>query len=502
MEHNEIELPTEDLERFTDRYSLGRDRGEGSRNFLRVKVPGGILNSNQFRGLAELSETFGKGYAEITDRQDIQLHWISQVEALEIFTRLDRLGFTTDFCGQAFPAAGHGDPRNITGCAIAGVNIHELIDPTPLIRRVTEFFRGNRDFLDLPRKFKITVSSCDRNCNKPVANDLALVGVKRPDGETGFTLYVGGSLGLSQPGSTLAQPLRVFVKPEESFEVIKSMVEAFREYGNRESKPRARFKWLVWTLGVKKIRELLEKQLGRRLEDYEPTSPLKGPGEHIGVQKQRQEGYCYINVPIMNGVLSAEKIKRIAELSDTFGSGEIRLTPWQNLILVNIPQADTRAVLKGLEEIGLPLNVSPIRWTTVGCASNFCGPTQEPHAKTTAKMIIEHLEAKLGETLGASELTLGVSGCCNGCGEHLLSDIGLVGVKIRRDGEIKQAYDLYVGGSNSSLGKLVKSKLTVEEAESLIQRLVSKYVDSDFRSFKDFYASHSEKELSLLLEEG
>ena len=206
---------TEDLEALGNRYVLGKDKCEGSSRFLRIKIPNGRLNSGQFKAIADLSKEYGRGYVEITDRQNIQLHWIEHEKALEIFTKLDKIGFSTDHGGQGIPNAHCGDVRAIVSCPAAGIDKHELIDAWPIVKLLDSFFDGNKDLLDLPRKFKIAVSGCNLNCGNPEMQDLSFVAVKRLSNEIGFAVSVGGTIAAVPE---LGRPLNVIVKPEEILE--------------------------------------------------------------------------------------------------------------------------------------------------------------------------------------------------------------------------------------------------------------------------------------------
>jgi len=231
--------------------------------------------------------TYGKGWAEISDRQDIQLHWIRSEDALHIFSVMDELGFTTDMCGQSFSGARYGDARNIVFCPVSGVEKDEVLNGYPLMKKLSDLFIGNPDFLDMPRKFKFSISGCGSDCTRAEINDLALVAVRK-QGEVGFTLLAGGSIGVSLPGPRLAKPLGVFVRPEEAFDVAVATIEIHRDYGNRESKAKARFKWLLDDWGFKKFLNVLEGKLGKTLESYDGPVFLKHSG-HEGVQPATAE---------------------------------------------------------------------------------------------------------------------------------------------------------------------------------------------------------------------
>lgn len=498
MEQN-IEIPTDDIERFSVRFSLGRDRGMGSRQFLRIKVPGGVLTSKQLRSFAQLSKLYGRCYAEITDRQDIQLHWIEGKDAPEIFAKLDALGFTTDKCGQAFPAARYGDTRNIVVCPATGVNKNELIDVAPIAKKINDFFTGNRDYLDLPRKFKISITGCELGCTRPEMQDLGLFAVKK-DGGIGFVAIVGGALGPSQPGPRLGKPLGIFIRPEEVFDAVKVIVDLFKEHGNRESKPKARFKWLVETWGVDKVRAEFERKLGRRLERFDHGYPEVSGEEHMGVQKQGA-GKVFVNVPVIGGVLTSEKLAGIADISDEFGGGEIRLTPYQNFIIPHIPEGRLDAVRSGLEKLGFSLKEPPLRWMIVGCASDFCGKSVEPHAKQVAEAIVERLGRRFGEKLNDLKVLIHISGCVHDCGLHSIGQIGIIGVKSAAGGSMCEFYNLSVGGAlgaKSSFARQVGQMLAPDDLMKMVEKLVEACIDEGFNDFGEFCRAHKLDELRLI----
>jgi len=497
---NTIALSTEDVEKFVDRYSLGRDSGEGSTHFLRIKIPNGMLTAEQFRRIGQLAERYGRGYAEITDRQDIQLHWIESEDALEIFTKLKEIGFTTDKCGQGYPGARYGDVRNMVGCPVAGVDKFELIDASPIVKQLNQFFTGNRDFLDLPRKFKISVSGCSLNCTNPEVNDLSFVALRKRTGKIGFVVLVGGTVGVAPK---LAQPLGVFIEPDDVVDVAKAVVEVYRDYGSREIKVKARFRWLVEEWGIEKLRRTVEEKIKKTLEahnlDYLPTSG----GEHIGVQPQRQKEYSYISIPILGGILSNDKILEIAETAEKYGTGDLRLSPSQNVVIINIPNNHVSLILDRLEQTGLQVRGSALRWTTIACAGNFCGKSPD-NPKKRAVEIVDYLEKRFGETLRNSSLRIHISGCPNGCGRHLIADVGLQAVQLTVEGRPKQGYNIYLGGGlglKASLGRLTERGVGVEDVKYIIENLLLAYTKekTSFRSFREFCDTHTVEELKFLM---
>jgi len=499
------DIAATDIGRFIGRYSIGRDSNPldvtGSLHFLRVKVPGGFITAEQFRRIADLAERYGRGQAEITDRQDIQLHWIDAEDALEIFSIMNELGFTTDMCGQGFSGAKYGDVRNIVCCPVSGIEKDELLNGYLLVKELNDFFIGNPDFLDLPRKFKISVSGCGSDCTRAEIDDLAFVAVKKVD-EMGFTLLAGGSIGASLPGPRLAKPTGVFVRPEDAFDVAVAIVKIHRDHGNRDIKAKARFKWLLDSWGLEKFLKVLEEELGKTLEGYDGSVFLK-QGDHEGVQPQSQEGYYYVNIPLLGGILSGDEIISLADLADEYGSGDLRLTPTQNIIIPNVEEKDT--FLKRLEEKGFSLNGSKLQWTSIGCASDFCGKTQSPHAKEMLKELVDHLEKHLdNELLNKAEFRIHVSGCPNNCCPSLMAEIGLEGRLIRENNEMKQRYDILLGGGlgqKPSLGRLVEERVPTEEVKSKIETLLTNYWRNRKPSedLREFCNRHTTEELKSYL---
>ncbi|WP_290623662.1 MULTISPECIES: nitrite/sulfite reductase [unclassified Archaeoglobus] len=423
----DIELPK--LDRFIWRFSLGRDNGNGSDHFLRVKIPGGSLTTEQLRGIAELSDKYGRGYAEITTRQDIQLHWIEAEDALEIFLEMEKLGFTTDLCGQAFSEVCHGDVRNTVCCPLSGKKGY---DAYWLVKEITEFFSGNPDYVRLPHKFKIGISTCENNCIREENHDLTLCW----NGD-GFVPLVGGGIGASKPGVRKAKNLGILVYEDEAFEFAKAVVDLYREF-DAERKGEARFKNFVEKVGCKRIREEIEQRMGVKFERANNFS-LNAPSEHLeGLQ---DDGKFYYTLPVFAGLLDSSKLRFLADVADEFGG--IRLTPWQNVLFTDVD--DVEALKEHLSE---KFDLSKPRMY-VACASNFCGKTIL-HAKDVLRLLPEN---------GGF---VAVSGCSNACGCHPLAEIGLCG---RVKGG-KQLYDVFIHGWKEA------ENLSVEEMVEYVKRLL------------------------------
>ncbi len=498
-------MTNDDILRFVGRYSLGRDSNprnyKDSLHFLRFKVPGGFISSEQLRGVAELTQKFSINLAEITDREDIQLHWIKSDDALDIFKVMEELGFTTDMCGQGFGGARYGDARNIICCPASGIEKDEIIDGRSLMEKLTNYLIGNSDFLDMPKKFKFSISGCGSDCVRGITNDLAFVGVKQGD-DIGYTLFIGGSAGSTQPGPRLAKPLGIFIKPEEAFDVGIATIKIHRDYSNRETKTKARFKWLVNEWGVEKIREMLERKLGKLFEPYNGQVFLKN-STHEGIQPQSQESKYYINIPILGGRISSEDMVYLADIAESYGSGELRLTPTQNILIPDIENKEE--VVKKLGERNFFLNGPNLKWSSIACSSDFCGKTIEPHAKQVVRSLVNYLIKNYKhELLNESGIIIQANGCPNHCCASSLAEIGLSGAITKIDGQLVQTYAIVLGGGvgpQPSLGRIIERRIHSSEITKKISGLLNNYIENrkNSENFRDFCNRHSEEELKNLL---
>ncbi len=494
-----------DIEHYLGRYSLGRDSNPtnitDSLHFLRVKVPGGFITSDQFRGVADLVKKYSKGKAEITDRQDIQLHWIDSEDALDVFAVMEDLGFTTDMCGQGFGGARYGDARNVICCPASGIEKDEIINGRKIVKELTDFLVGNQDFLDMPKKFKFSVSGCGSDCVRGITNDLAYVGVKKGD-EVGYTLFIGGSAGSTQPGPRLAKRLNVFIKPEEAFDVGIAMIEIHRDHSNRDMKTKARFKWLVNEWGSEKIKKMVEEKLGKPFEPYTEPAFFKN-SNHEGIQQQSQEGRFYFNIPIFGGRLSSEDMLFFAEIADNYGSGELRLTPTQNIIIPDIENKDEARIK--LEKQSFKFNGPKLKWSSIGCSSDFCGKTIEPHAKQITKNIVNHLIKSFNiDILDEAGIIIQANGCPNHCCASSLAEIGLSGMISKIAGEKTQAYNIILVGGvgpEAKLGRVIDRGIPHYQIVEKIDSIIGNYLKNknDEEKFRDFCNRHSEEDLKNYL---
>jgi sulfite reductase (ferredoxin) len=478
--------------------ALGGSGGEGKAVpyfMVRIRLASGILRSDQLCAIANLAERYARGVADITVRQNIQLHWIRIEDLPEIMDTLFRCGLTTmSTCGDV--------TRNITGCPLAGVNADELCDASPLIHQASDLLVGNPDFYNLPRKYKISISGCRDWCSYPEINDLAFTPAVR-DGEIGFSLRVGGGLS-TEPH--LAVRLNAFVRQQQVIPVLKAVSEIFREADPlRENRERARLKYLFlrhgWT--AETFLQEVERRLGYRLE---PAATEQVPADvfrdHVGVHPQKQPGLFYVGASVLRGRITPAQMRAAAELAIWYGSGELRTTNTQNLVLINIPGSSTRAVVDGLEAAGLHVEASPFWRGAVACTgTEFC-KLAITETKSFTRWLVEELEERLPEF--DQQLKLNVTGCPNSCGQHRLADIGMEGKKIKHNGQTVDAYYFCLGGSvgeHAGFARPVGYRCAAEETPEAIERLLRQYLigRSPGENLRQFFSRHSENELRAFL---
>jgi sulfite reductase beta subunit-like hemoprotein len=439
---------------------------------LRTKHPAGQLTPEQLDVIAGIAEKKNKGFADITTRQDFQLHWVHVSQAAEILKELAAAGITTQgACGDI--------PRNVVGCPVAGVDQDELVDAGPVAQALTDFFLSNPAYANLPRKYKIGVSGCRTWCSVPEIQCVSLVGAARAgDGgvEAGFDLRVGGGLS-TQP--FLSQRLNVFVAPAEAVEVVRAVTDIWRESPEyRQKRHRARFKFLIHDWGVERFRAALQERLGRTLPEApaEYREPADAFRDHVGVHAQKQRGLYYIGAPVLIGRISFQQMRKVADLCRRYGDGKtIRLTVRQNLLLLNVPERNVEKVLAGLAEHGLSINAHPVRRSVVTCTgTEFC-KLAITETKARSRQIVEYLEKRVPLE---DPLRLHITGCPNACAQYQVAHIGLMGSKAKRDGQVVDAYDILVGGQlgqGASFNHAIVRRVPANECAKRLESLLLGY---------------------------
>ncbi len=432
---------------------------------MRVRIPGGQLSAHQLRTVAGIAKEYGRDLADITDRQNVQFHWIRIEDVPEIWARLEEVGLSSlQACGDV--------PRNILGCPVAGIDGNEVIDATAALRATETVAALNPEFVNLPRKYKTTISGCSSQCTAHEINDVSFVGVLGPDGTPGFDLWVGGGLSTSP---MLAQRLGVFVRPEQVPDVWVGVTGLFRDYGYRRLRSRARLKFLVADWGAERFREVLEREyLGTALPDGPaPPPPPPGSRDHVGVHRQR-DGRFYVGVAPHTGRTSGTQLCQVADLAESFGSGCVRTTIEQKLLITDIPERNIAPLVAELDCIDLPARPSPFRRSTMACTGiEFC-KLAIVETKQRARDLYSELDKRLPDF--DTPISINVNGCPNSCARFQLADIGLKGSIV--DGE--EGFQVHLGGSlgaDPAFGRKIRGlKVTAEGLPDYVERLLRGYV--------------------------
>ncbi len=440
---------------------------------LRVRIDGGQLDHDQLRVIADISRRYARGTADVTDRQNIQLHWIEIENVPAIWDALESVGLsTTEACGDT--------PRVILGCPLAGLDEREVIDATPEIAAITGQYIGDPAFSNLPRKFKSSVSGCSAQCAIHEINDVAFVGVLNADGEAGYDLWVGGGLSTNP---MIGQRLGAFVRPGQVAEVWAGVAGLFRDYGYRRLRHRARIKFLVADWGPAKFREVLEKEyLGYAMPDGPPpAAPAGGIRDHVGVHRQR-DGLNYVGFAPAVGRLSADTLDVIAGLAARYGSGRIRTTTEQKMVILDVPPERTEHLVTELDQAGLPARPSAFRRHTMACTGiEFC-KLAIVETKARATDLIAELERRLPDF--DTPVTINVNGCPNSCARIQTADIGLKGSLVTGPGgQQVEGFQIHLGGSlsggdasGSGFGRKVRGlKTTAEELPDYVERVLRRF---------------------------
>jgi precorrin-3B synthase len=435
---------------------------------LRVKFPNGIVTSEQLRTVGRLSERYGRGMGDITTRQNIQLHNLTIEDMPVVLDELNAVGLSfTQACGDVW--------RNVVGCPLAGVDGHELIDSRPLVAELERTFVGNRDFSNLPRKFKVSVSACVHRCAQHEINDIGLVAVEK-DGVIGYDVWVGGGLGAS---ARMGRRLDVFARPEDAVDVCRVITEIFRDEGRRSKRTRARIKFLVDEWGVERLRAEVEQRLGRELEtSVAPADPIDPQRDHLGIHPQVQHGLYYVGGTTLRGRFTADQMIGVADIAERYGSGELRCTNRQNIIVIDVPDEHVDAVAAELADMGLPTEASTFRRGIISCTGmEFC-KLAIVETKERAAELIEHLERRIGDLEGSIRINL--NGCPNACAQYQIADIGLQGgIAKTLEGERVQGFILHIGGrlgEGAAFGRRISSKaIPATEARYAVERVVRAY---------------------------
>ncbi|MFI7440125.1 nitrite/sulfite reductase [Nonomuraea indica] len=469
-----------DPEELDDRYFM-----------LRVRIDGGQLDLRQLRTIADISNEYARGTADVTDRQNVQLHWVEIESVPDIWQRLEAVGLsTTEACGDT--------PRVILGCPLAGIDTEEVLDATEQIRLVHDRFIGDPAYSNLPRKFKTAISGCPAHCTVHEINDVAFVGVELPTGEKGYDLWVGGGLSTNP---MFAKRIGVFVRPDQVEDVFGGVIGIFRDYGYRRLRHRARLKFLVNDWGVEKFREVLETEyLKEALPDGPaPAEPRSSRRDHVGVFPQ-QDGNFYVGFAPRVGRLDGDRLHLIADIAERHGSDRVRTTVEQKMVILDVAPDRVDSLVAELEANDLQVNPSTFRRQTMACTGIEYCKLAIVETKATASDLIDELERRLPDF--KEPLTINVNGCPNSCARIQVADIGLKGQLVVDDnGEQVEGFQIHLGGSlgvNAGFGRKVRGlKTTAAALPDYVERVVTHYESQkkEGESFADWVQRADEADL-------
>jgi sulfite reductase (ferredoxin) len=438
---------------------------------LRIRIPGGRLSIAQLRAIAEISTEYGRDLADVTDRQNIQLHWVRIEDVPAIWEKLESVGLSTmEACGDT--------PRNILGCPVAGIDATETVDPTEQLYNIQDKYVGDPAFSNLPRKFKTSMTGCSALCTIHEINDVSFVGVTGADGTKGYDLWVGGGLSTNP---MIAQRLGVFVRPDQVEEVWVGVISIFRDYGYRRLRARARLKFLVADWGAERFREVLETEYLKYVlaDGPAPNEPPDGRRDHVGVHAQK-DGRFYVGFAPRVGRMSGTALSRVADLAEAHGSDRVHATVEQKMVVLDVPAERVDSLVVGLEAIDLQVNPSTFRRQTMACTGiEFC-KLAIVETKGAASALIDELERRLPDF--DSPMTINVNGCPNSCARFQVADIGLKGTLMANSaGEQVSGYQVHLGGSlgsQPSFGRKLRGlKVTEAGLAGYVEQLALSYLD-------------------------
>jgi ferredoxin-nitrite reductase len=460
----------------------------------RLRIPNGILGAVQMLGLADAAETFGGGYADVTTRANLQIREIAAHHAVDLLMAVQALGLTSR-------GSGADNIRNITGSPTAGIDPQELIDTRPLCLAMHHYILNHREMYGLPRKFNIAFDGGGRVPVLEDTNDIGFVAARGPDGVY-FRLQLGGITGHHD----FAHETGVLLEPGECVKVAGAVVRAFINHGDRTDRTKARLKYVLDRLGRDAFLEQVEKEYGaplRRGGIALAARPLTDKHGHIGVHRQKQAGLNYLGVVLPVGRITSEQMRGLAEIAERFGSGTLRLTVWQNLLISDVADADVAACIAALRAIGLGVEASPIRRGLVACTGNAGCKFSAANTKGHALRLADYLEARVAVDL---PINIHLTGCHHSCAQHYVGDIGLLAHKVDRGDDTVEGYHVYIGGGAASTNEQAMAReyalsVAFDDLPPLLERLLAAWLghrQAANETFFEFCRRHEIAELREL----
>ena len=454
----------------------------------RMRMPGGIVSAAQFRGVADLADDLAGGYVDITTRANLQVREIPARAAAEVLNRLAELGLTSR-------GSGADNVRNVTGSPTAGIDPQELIDTRPVVRQIHFHILNHRELFGLPRKFNIAFDGGGRVPVLEDTNDIAFRAAQVGD-EVLYALALGGITGHSD----FARSTGIVVPPEDTTAVCDAILRVFINNGDRTSRKTSRLKYLLDRWGHDKFMNEVEALLGRKLRRAEELArPSQEKHGHMGVHEQKQPGLSYVGVTAAVGRLTSEQVRGLARIAERFGSGTIRLTVWQNLLISDIPTADIPAVLEAIAALGLAWAVSHVRGGLVACTGNAGCKFAASDTKGHAARLVDFLDERITV---ATPINIHLTGCHHSCAQHLVGDIGLLGARVAQgEDDTVEGYDLHVGGGagpEQKIGRLIRPAIAYPDLPPMVLALLRAWGNAG--TFQNWSAARTDEELALILD--
>lgn len=473
---------------------------------LRCRIPAGELTAAQFRGLADIADEFGNGKAAITTRSNIQVREIAPQNLVHVITRLQALGLTSK-------GSGVDNVRNITASPTAGFDPQELLDTRPCAHALHHYILNSRDLYNLPRKFNVAFEGGGAIDTVAETNDIGFMAVRvanaaegasikdgvmqRIDADVYFRVVLAGITGHKQ----LASDAGILVHPSQAVAVAAAMIRVYIENGDRTNRKKARLKYLIDAWGTDKFLAATQEKLGFPLVRFPLEKCVARPPAvrhgHIGVYRQRQRGKNYVGVVVPVGIMSTKQMRSVAELAGNYGSGQLRLTPWQNLLIPDVPDAFVETVKRRLRRIGLDYETSSIAGALVACTGSTGCKYAATDTKGHAVALAEHLNRQVQLD---QPINIHFTGCPHSCAQHYVGDIGLQGVKVASGSVTGEGYNIVLGGGtgvHGAIGREVFKGISFGEVPALLERILKTYLSKRTanESFLDFTARHEVKQL-------
>jgi ferredoxin-nitrite reductase len=468
----------------------------------RLRIPNGILNAWQFRGLADAAEAFGGGYADVTTRANLQIREIGASNAVNLLAAIQALGLTSR-------GSGADNIRNVTGGATAGVDPQELYDTRPLCRDMQLYILNHREMYGLPRKFNIAFDGGGKVPTLEDTNDIGFVAAKvtgGPDNKSGiepgiyFHLQLGGITGHLD----FAFETGVLLKPEECVKAAGAVVRAFIAHGDRTNRLKARMKYVIDRLGRDAFLAEVEREYGQPLRRVGKAEiaprPLADKHGHVGVHPQKQAGLNYLGVVLPVGRITSEQMRGIAEIAQRFGSGTIRLTVWQNFLISDVADKDVGVCIGALQALGLGVEASAIRRGLVACTGNAGCKFSASNTKGHALKLADYLEARLQIDL---PVNIHLTGCHHSCAQHYVGDIGLLATKVDRGEDSLEGYHVYIGGGAASTAEQAMAReyqrdVVFEDLPPVIEKLLAAWLAHRASETETFFAFCKRHDIAAL----